>query len=122
MHVWHSCVEIDECCGAGQNAERPGGPADRRGKAKGGKLVALADLVQGMSPNVRNGSGRPRLPASLARVPVGPPGQNTPNRLQWNIEDVTVLLNGIQEYGSAFSPMLEQPSLSLLLATADSRA
>lgn len=89
---------------AGQGADRPGGAADRWGRAIGGRpgaLGALVDLVEGTSPNSRGASRRAQLPASLARVPVGPAGQATPGRAQWNIEDVTVLLNGIQEYGSA---------------------
>jgi hypothetical protein len=86
---------------ADRAAEGPGPSTSKQAQAKAAKAVTFSELVAGVSPVNRQGNARARLPAALAQAPNGPPHQHTPNRATWNVEDVTVLLNGIQEYGSA---------------------
>jgi hypothetical protein len=49
------------------------------------------------------------LPASLAKEPKGPPGDAPKRKVPWSVEDITVLLKGIEEYGSAHLAALARP-------------
>lgn len=64
---------------------------------------AAATTEPADTTTLRQGAVQAQLPPHLVRSPVGH-APDTPARFQWKAEDVAVLLNGIEKYGS--TPLL----------------
>lgn len=65
------------------------------GGGEGVRAPIAPDMLADVVPPQRKS-----LPASLAKEPKGPAGGTPQRKVEWTVEDVTVLLKGLEEYGS----------------------